>query len=79
VNVARVLAAATGGHNGRMAVRDDCRHYVLRTTAAGDRLEKCRLDAAEPLPFACPEHCIFFEPRTISSAGWTVDDPDPPT
>jgi hypothetical protein len=62
-----------------MGVRADCRHYVLRTTAAGDRLEKCRLDVADPLPFGCPEDCLFFEPRTISSAGWTVDDPDRPT
>ena len=53
-------------------VHDDCRHYVRRTTAAGDALERCRLDAAEQeLPFACPEFCIFFEPRTISDAGWT--------
>lgn len=54
-----------------MGVRDDCRHYIRRTTPAGDALERCRVDAAEEMPFACPEHCLFFEPRTISDSGWT--------
>lgn len=51
-------------------VHRDCRHYLRRTTAAGDALERCRVDAAEQLPFACPEFCLFFEARTISDAGW---------
>mgnify|MGYP003349453889 CR=1 FL=1 len=26
----------------------------------------------EPLPFACPEGCLFYEPRGINQAGWQV-------
>jgi len=33
------------------------------------------MDANEPLPFACPDGCVFYEPRKVSSAGWQV----PPT
>jgi hypothetical protein len=54
-----------------MGVRDDCRHYIRRTTPSGDALERCRCEAAEEMPFACPEFCLFFEPRTISDAGWS--------
>ena len=54
-----------------MAVRSDCRHYSTRTLPAGDVVERCRVDAAELVPFACPEGCLFFEPRAVSDAGWT--------
>lgn len=53
-----------------MAVRDDCRHYSTRTLPNGDQVERCRVEAAEAVPFACPEGCLFFEPRAISDAGW---------
>jgi hypothetical protein len=33
-------------------------------------VERCRVDANEKLPFACPEGCLFFEPRAVSDAGW---------
>lgn len=62
-----------------MAVRNDCRHYLLRTTASGEALRRCRLSANQPdasggggAPggeFACPDGCMFFEPR-VSGAGW---------
>ena len=52
-----------------MAVRKDCRHYSTRSTAAGDVVQRCRVDAAEQAPFACPEGCLFFEPRSVSNAG----------
>jgi hypothetical protein len=26
--------------------------------------------ANETAPFACPEGCLFFEPRSITDAGW---------
>jgi hypothetical protein len=40
-------------------------------------LQRCRLGAAEEMPFACPEHCLFFEPRSITDAGWQrLDRPD---
>jgi hypothetical protein len=55
-----------------MAVNDDCRHYIRREVSSGEATEKCKLDANEPLPFGCPEGCLFYEPRGISSAGWQV-------
>ena len=54
-----------------MAVRKDCRHYSSRTLPTGEQVERCRLDANLAVPFACPEGCLFFEPRAISEAGWT--------
>jgi len=53
-----------------MSVRADCRHYVMQSVRSGDRVEQCRLGASEAVPFACPEDCLFFEPRSTSSAGW---------
>lgn len=61
-----------------MAVRTDCRHYSTRTLPTGDQVERCRLDAAQKVPFACPDGCPFFEKRSISSAGWQVRDPRRP-
>jgi hypothetical protein len=52
-----------------MAVREDCRHYSTRTTSDGV-VQRCRVDANEPTPFACPEHCLFFEARSLSEGGW---------
>lgn len=61
-----------------MAVRQDCRHYSTRTTAAGDIVQRCRVDAADDMPFACPEGCLFFETRSITDAGWQrFDNPEP--
>lgn len=56
-----------------MAVRTDCRHYSSRTVGARDLVQRCRVDAAEQAPFACPEGCLFFEPRSITDAGWSRD------
>ena len=62
-------------------MNEDCRHYVMQTVAGGlpgtgsERVERCRLGAAEALPFACPSGCLFYEPRSTSSAGWHVDGP----
>ena len=53
-----------------MSVREDCRHYVRRSTAGGDAIEQCKLAVNEVDPFACPEGCLFFEPRSITDAGW---------
>jgi len=64
-----------------MAVNSDCRHYIMQTTARGDKIERCRVEANQALPFACPEGCVFYEPRKVSSAGWHVPPPqteDPP-
>jgi hypothetical protein len=58
-----------------MAVNSDCRHYVMQTTARGDKLERCRVGANQALPFACPDGCLFYEPRNVSSAGWHVAPP----
>lgn len=51
-----------------MGVREDCRHYSTRSVG-DDRVQRCRLDAAETAPFACPDGCLFFEPRPINP-GW---------
>jgi hypothetical protein len=55
---------------GRMHVRDDCRHYVGRSTASGDVIRRCRLGVNDEAPFACPDSCLFFEARPYSGAGW---------
>jgi hypothetical protein len=61
-----------------MAVREDCRHYLRRSTPTGEVVQRCRLSVNEDNPFACPEGCLFFEPRNVSSAGWTQASADPP-
>ncbi len=62
-----------------MPVNADCRHYVMQTTARGEKLERCKIGANQTLPFACPDGCLFYEPRRVSSAGWQVaKDDDPP-
>jgi hypothetical protein len=53
-----------------MGVREDCRHYSTRTTAGGDVVQRCRVGANLDAPFSCPEGCLFFEPRSITDAGW---------
>lgn len=53
-----------------MGVRNDCRHYSSRSLPTGDTVNRCRLDVAETMPFACPEDCLFFEPRPLNDAGW---------
>ena len=53
-----------------MAVREDCRHYSTRSVGGAEQVQRCRVDANEKMPFACPEHCIFFESRSIADAGW---------
>jgi len=52
-----------------MGVRRDCRHYSTRSTTSGT-VQRCRLGANEDMPFGCPEHCLFFEARSITDAGW---------
>ncbi len=58
-----------------MSVREDCRHYSSRTVR-DEVVQRCRVDANEVMPFACPEGCLFFEPRTLSDTGWS--DATPP-
>jgi hypothetical protein len=55
-----------------MAVREDCRHYVMQTVHGGERVEACKLGVNDQVPFACPEGCVFYEKRSTSSAGWSV-------
>jgi hypothetical protein len=50
-------------------VRRDCRHYSTRS-AGGDVVQRCRVQANDDMPFACPQHCLFFESRSITEAGW---------
>lgn len=63
-----------------VSVNADCRHYIMQTTSRGEKLERCRVDANLDIPFACPDGCVFYEPRRVSSAGWQIprtrkDDP----
>jgi hypothetical protein len=62
--------------SARPSVREDCRHYIGRSTAGGERIERCRLDANLVDPFACPTDCLFFEARKVSGAGWIVPTDD---
>jgi len=55
-----------------VTVNEDCRHYIMQTTGRGEKLERCKVDANEPLPVTCPEGGVFYEPRRVSSAGWQV-------
>ena len=56
-------------------MRRDCRHYSTRTVIADQVVQRCRLAANQEMPFACPEGCLFFEPRPITGAGWSrLDD-----
>jgi hypothetical protein len=61
---------------GRPLVREDCRHYSTRTVGSGEVVQRCRVGANETAPFACPEHCLFFEARSITDAGWLRFDRD---
>jgi hypothetical protein len=53
-----------------MGVREDCRHYLHRSTPTGEAMLRCRVSANSEEPFGCPEGCLFFEHRTVSGAGW---------
>lgn len=56
-----------------MGVQSDCRHYSTRTVGQDELVQRCRVDFAEQAPFACPDECLFFEPRSITDAGWSRD------
>jgi hypothetical protein len=60
-----------------MSIREDCRHYLQRTAHGGDVMRRCRLGAAGENPFACPEGCLFFEARVLSTAGWAKEGDQP--
>lgn len=60
-----------------MSVREDCRHYLQRTTAGGETMRRCRLGASSGPPFACPQACLFFEERPLSTVGWTKESDRP--
>lgn len=57
---------------GFVGMRTDCRHYVRRTSVAGEVVEACRIDAAPDAPYSCPDNCPLFEKVTVSRAGWTI-------
>jgi hypothetical protein len=73
-----VVLTAAGAlcQTGSVGVREDCRHYSSRSTATGDVFQRCRLAVNEEVPFACPEGCLFFEPRAVSDTGWQINDID---
>jgi hypothetical protein len=55
---------------GPVEVRRDCRHYSTRSESPDHVVQRCRMRANQEIPFACPEGCLFFEPRPIADAGW---------
>jgi hypothetical protein len=62
-----------------MGVRDDCRHYLHRSTPNGEAIQRCRVSANEEAPFACPDGCLFFEARALMGAGWAQAPSQPMT
>ena len=62
-----------------MGVREDCRHYLHRSTATGEAMQRCRLTANTEDPFACPDGCLFFEARRVSGPGWAQPPSTPMT
>jgi hypothetical protein len=60
-----------------VGVKEDCRHYLHRSTPMGDVLQRCRLSVNDEHPFACPDGCLFFETRTVMGAGWTPAPSEP--
>ncbi len=60
-----------------MAMRTNCRFYESRTYAAGEVVQKCRLDQAPEAPWRCPDDCPIFELRRID-VGWQVGSTDRP-
>jgi hypothetical protein len=42
-------------------------------------MQRCRVAANTEDPFACPEGCLFFEPRAVSAAGWVQPSGQPMT
>ena len=53
-----------------MGVYEDCRHYLHRSTAGREVVQRCRLSANLDDPFSCPPDCLFKEDRAVSGAGW---------
>lgn len=62
-----------------MGIREDCRHYLHRSTPSGEAMRRCRLAVNSENPFDCPDGCLFFEARTVSGAGWTQAPSTPMT
>ena len=78
--VGKSCLVTTAGDRDRrqwdVPVNEDCRHYIMQTTKHEEKLERCRVGANEPIPFACPDGCLFYEPRKVSGAGWTIRSDD---
>jgi hypothetical protein len=49
-----------------MTARTDCRHLSTRTPRPDEVVHRCRLGAAQTVPFHCPEDCVFFEERPLN-------------
>jgi hypothetical protein len=43
---------------------------------SGETVQRCRLAANTDAPFACPDDCLFFEPRSLTATGWDVGGED---
>ncbi len=60
-----------------MGIREDCRHYLRRSTPTGEAVQRCRISVNSEDPFGCPDDCLFFEGRPLSAAGWVQASAEP--
>jgi hypothetical protein len=58
-----------GGHDGGVAMREECKHFQSRTYASGEVARFCELDLAPEAPWRCPADCPRYE-RRLADAGW---------
>ena len=52
-------------NTGRMAMREDCRHFQSRTYTTGETARFCVLNLAPEAPWRCPANCSRYEKDII--------------
>jgi hypothetical protein len=52
---------------GRVAMREDCRHFQSRTYASGEAARFCVLNLAPEAPWRCPNECPRYEQDIIDA------------
>jgi hypothetical protein len=56
--------------NGRVPMRQDCKHFESRTYRNGETVRKCDLDLAPEAPWRCPADCPRYE-RRLADVNWS--------
>jgi hypothetical protein len=54
---------------GRVAMREECKHFQSRTYSSGEVARMCELDLAPEAPWRCPDDCPSFE-RRLADVNW---------